>query len=405
MIDGSSIGGDACARTTRPTAAGTFACELHRSQFLRVCGNGDRTLTVHRTRTPIDGFATEAHLLGRLLSLALASHRRLVVASDWISHYAPCHGASCSSSCAHTLGCIWRTVTGCITNASTADRHGDRLGELSQTSAGYGIAEVASNSKYFSTKLYGSMKDVSLDMYAPAAAAAQPSAGPADVVAQWERLRGRFWVRGMLQSFLWRPTADVQARVNAHPAMDVLREIGDAPFIAFHIRLTDNDRDFLSGFGRNGSVTRSFERYMAFADAIRSRHSRRALHHIFVATDSVLAYYEAKQSRWRNAGWVVHANPSVPRATTAAKRNWFRSSRSRELENVMVDVEALRRASFLVGSFQSNIYRLGAELNTAYHETNLTSMPEQAERQRGFAAQLNPLQRIFTVDVEWYEDP
>lgn len=59
--------------------------------------------------------------------------------------------------------------------------------------------------------------------------------------------------------------------------------------------------------------------------------------------------------------------------------------------NVMADLEALRRADFLVGSFPSNVYRLAAELNAAYNDGTKYSPHAQ---------------RIFAVDdVEWYQDP
>ena len=55
------------------------------------------------------------------------------------------------------------------------------------------------------------------------------------------------------------------------------------------------------------------------------------------------------------------------------------------------DVEALRQADYLVGSFQSNVYRLAAELNSAFHGGRTYSPHTQ---------------RIFPVEsVEWYADP
>ena len=62
------------------------------------------------------------------------------------------------------------------------------------------------------------------------------------------------------------------------------------------------------------------------------------------------------------------------------------------LELGLEDIETLRRADFLVGSFQSNVYRLAAELNTAYHVDK-------------YEWSVGAMNRIFPVDIEWYEDP
>lgn len=69
---------------------------------------------------------------------------------------------------------------------------------------------------------------------------------------------------------------------------------------------------------------------------------------------------------------------------------WFREARQHEAVNVFVDIEAMRRADFLVGSFSSNVFRLGAELNVAHHAGTKYS-PH--------------VERIASVDVEWYADP
>eukprot|EP00966_Prymnesium_polylepis_P290453 6709521-Prymnesium_polylepis.1 len=70
---------------------------------------------------------------------------------------------------------------------------------------------------------------------------------------------------------------------------------------------------------------------------------------------------------------------------------WFKENREGQAANVVADVEALRQADFLVGSFQSNVYRLAAELNHAHHGGRTYSPHAQ---------------RIFSVEsIEWYPDP
>jgi hypothetical protein len=82
---------------------------------------------------------------------------------------------------------------------------------------------------------------------------------------------------------------------------------------------------------------------------------------------------------------VVQAN--VER-TTSIKFFWYGRGRSKAAAGVATDVEMLRRADFLVGSFQSNVYRLAAELNLAYLSDKYPWS----------------MQRHYSVDVEWYED-
>lgn len=70
---------------------------------------------------------------------------------------------------------------------------------------------------------------------------------------------------------------------------------------------------------------------------------------------------------------------------------WFESLRGNAAAGIATDVDVLKRASFLIGSYQSNVFRLVAGLQQAYHVSNFTFS-------RG-------MERVYPVDVEWYEDP
>jgi len=68
---------------------------------------------------------------------------------------------------------------------------------------------------------------------------------------------------------------------------------------------------------------------------------------------------------------------------------WFRSGRAHAAPAMVADITMLKQADYLVGAFQSNVYRLACELNTAYH---YKTYPLWQVRHKA-------------VDVEWYEDP
>ena len=46
---------------------------------------------------------------------------------------------------------------------------------------------------------------------------------------------------------------------------------------------------------------------------------------------------------------------------------WFGKSKASSAAAIATDLEVLRKANYLIGSFQTNVYRLATELNMAYH--------------------------------------
>ena len=213
-----------------------------------------------------------------------------------------------------------------------------------------------------------------------------------DPVPDWERRYGAFWVRAQIQHFLWRPYPALAHALGVHPAMQQVQELRAAgqPYIGFHIRYTDNIGDLRRDFGRDASVTRSFDHYMRKAGEIRSK-LELAVRTIYLATDSELMLNRSLEPRWASDGWRFIHNP-LARRSSGTGWMWFREAgREGQAANVAADVEALRQADYLVGSFQSNVYRLAAELNSAFH-SGRTYSPHT--------------QRIFPVEsVEWYADP
>jgi hypothetical protein len=110
------------------------------------------------------------------------------------------------------------------------------------------------------------------------------------------------------------------------------------------------------------------------------------LRDIYIATDHELVLSWA---RTLFVGWNIWGQEEDVQRSSSQSRIWFAQGRSSAAGAMAADLEVLRRADYLIGSFQSNVYRLAAQLNTAWN-VNRYSVRKQ---------------RHFTVDVEWFEDP
>ena len=109
---------------------------------------------------------------------------------------------------------------------------------------------------------------------------------------------------------------------------------------------------------------------------------------IYVATDNQDILMQLAESHF-NKDWEFHVQKAEVLRSNSSEYMWFRNQRSDMGASIATDVEVMRRADYLVGSFASNVYRLAAELNTAYM---VDRYPITLPRHR-------------TVDIEWYEDP
>jgi len=280
-------------------------------------------------------------------------------------------------------------------------------------------------SGYFDTLVYGDQPFVFVPYY--------PFDNHAhiDVIPFWERSMGRFWVRSQISHYLWNyMTPDLQQESNSRRPKTKTME----PYIGFHIRYSDNIRDLERDFGRSAFKTRHFSHFMEIAERIRSRSPK--VKTIYLATDNqeMIAASHNYTDRWNfvlqeanDVPRVEHTNTTfdepeinatktkkekkshndddsntLPLNTTNTtnsteeeeeeevnddlpKLEWFVKSHQQNVGAIVADLEMLRRANYLVGSFQSNVYRLAAELNSAYHH--------------------GKEKRIYAVDIEWYEDP
>ncbi len=388
----------------------------------------------------LDGFALECHTLGRALRMSMATGRTMLLDPAWRSAYASKHRAANSGG----WGGLWRHENACPFNATPPTASEPHLEDecgwrRAHPYAGILPKAVHSGSRLFNTRFHGpSLRQrlvvgdfgkslgvmwglehkIYIDNHNYQLAAMHGSGGAGspndpipkdDPVPDWERRYGSFWVRSQLQDFLWRPSQAITRELESHPVLRSLRGgppqhgsssmkragLGVAPamhepYIGFHIRYTDNIPDLAYHFGRDAKITRSFSNYMLRADAIRSALNPK-IRTIYLSTDSKHMLNASKDPQWAAAGWSFVYNERSLRTDTT-EHIWFHNAgRQGQALNVMVDVEALRLADYLIGSFQSNVFRLAAELNHAHHVGKTYTAHAQ---------------RIFSVEsIEWYADP
>jgi hypothetical protein len=271
--------------------------------------------------------------------------------------------------------CLWKPVSNC-----TADQNigGIATGHVLPEPMGIGILENE-HSHYFDAKFYGPQRIEEVEMFMHG-----DRTKLVDVIPHWERVYGRYWIRAQISDYFWKYATDASMKEINSRLPRTLLDL-NKPYIGFHIRMTDNVGHLAGDFGRNATVTRSFGRFMEIANNIRKDHP--TLKHVYVATDNEHAAAAALKGGYPN--WKFHIQNDVKRSKSGSDVMWFKDFRAGTAGLIGADIETLRRADFLIGSFQSNVYRLAAELNTGYHTSRY----------------LWDQKRIYAVDIEWYEDP
>ena len=365
-----------------------------------------------KTRRPQDGFAVEFQIFGRLLMAAMASGRTLVVSNAWSSAYEPPNCAWDVSSGGEELdvekrhassargwNCMFEPLSWCEVDETTVTDHAHErrepptpVGLPAGTPHAIGWNETKGDylqlSTLFDLHFHGVKRIIAArDWTGNDEEFPQEwfeGRGQIDIVSGWERSHGRFWIRSQMAHALWRPSEGLAEEIKRR----MPPTLGDVPYIGFHIRYSDNIDDFIGGFGRDATKTRDFSRFMANAETYRAEHPHLDLKTIYLATDSTKMLKASKDPKWRKRGWTFVSQKDVQRSTGTG-RIWFAAGRKFGAAGIATDVECLRRADFLIGSFQSNVYRLATELNMAWMTGKYPiSMP-----------------RHRTVDVEYYEDP
>jgi hypothetical protein len=320
-----------------------------------------------------DGFASDFQYMARLLQSAISTHRTLFISRDWKSAYAP---HSCQDG---GWTCLWRPISNCIKASGSKKATKNNVTSF-ESSLSLGILPKKqrrpdTTSSWFDPLYYGSRAILP----APFSFPLTHTTKLIDVLPHWERVYGRFWVRAQMAYYLWKPSEwlqnEMEQRLHKAPI--------NTPYIGMHIRFTDNIPDLAKSFGRNATITRSLDRFVQVADRIRQQHP--TIRTIYLATDhaQMVEWAQKQYTQWT---WVSQLQ--VQRTTTN-NRMWFAQGRSTAGAEMATDLHLLKQADYLIGSFQSNVFRLAAQLNTAHN------VDRYSVRQR----------RHFTVDVEWFEDP
>lgn len=334
----------------------------------------------------LDGFALEFQDLARHLQTAVAAHRTLEVPFTWKSAYAPPNctwstGVQGAPSNIQVLGdfiCLWKPPSQCTeTNMEVRDKRKRLTSVENPLSSGVGI--VSQDSEFFKASHYGPQRRV--DWVHDWQWYDLPPL--VDVIPHYERTMGRFWVRAQMAHYLWNPSDGLQSEIDKRLPADLVS--GEKKFIGMHIRKTDNKGSLKSDLGRDAEITRSLSRFMRIAESIRKEYPE--IDTIYLATDNNKVA-RAGRNISKRGRWNVVIQRDVKRATST-EWMWFRESRVFGAAAIATDLEMLRRADFLIGSHQSNVYRLATELNTAW---NVGKYPIR-------------LNRLRTVDVPWYEHP
>mgnify|MGYP005858678439 CR=1 FL=1 len=364
---------------------------------------------------PKDGFASEIQYVARLLQMAVSTQRILQFTPQWISAYEPpdCRNSS-SPKIISGWDCLWKSVSSCSYQSPQSPGNGYQRAraqndgtnslksdhDLLEYPLTTGILEQKQTSSFFDITVYGPNKVIWSPISFPRKDDPKSNIR-ADIIPYWERAFGRFWVRAQMAHYLWKPNAMLQAEITARMPPELIsrnknKMDSETIWIGFHIRYTDNIKDLHRHFSRDAAATRGFSRFMEFAEMIRSQHSSKSKptekghrYVIYLATDNTKVVDQSRQRKWKDLGWEFITQEQVQRSDSQGERLWFSDGRGSAAGAIAMDIEVLRQADFLVGSFQSNVYRLAAELNTAWHVGKYPL----------------GMQRHYTVDVEWYEDP
>lgn len=371
---------------------------IQESQAIDDCA--DARILLVQVNKEFDGFALETRMMALYLQAAVATGRVLVVDPRFTSAYAPkCDNnlsdreideftvvsdgsaESASTDTPKRTGGHWTCLWNPVSNCTLRQNNGGIATDYTLLEPmGVGIEEDRPHTPFFDVEYYGPKRIASNDQFLHR----KEWEAHITIVPFWERAYGRFWVRAQISDYFWKhSTVALKTLIDSRLPHALLNS--NEPYVAFHIRMTDNVNHLMDDFGRNASVTRSFERFMEIANTIQRDHP--TVRHIYVATDNQDASAEAVSGNY--PGWTFHLQDDVERSNQEGEFMWFRNSRSGAAGAIGADLETLRRADFLVGSFQSNVYRLAAELNTAYHTSRY----------------LWDENRIHSVDIEWYEDP
>jgi Alpha-(1,6)-fucosyltransferase N- and catalytic domains len=378
-------------------ASNEFQALIHRNQHSSSSSSSSsipcrerRVLMLPPSTLPYDGFTLELHAIGRFLQIAVTTDRTLVLRNNFTSGYAP-PNCAWRTDAEHTATQVKTTTTKNTTTSPDRTQGGSSswnclyqpISDCTETMilnttlkyvpSTHKAARGIDDHDWSNTLHFGDTRIVT--------GADWTNKGiHLDHVAHYERLFGRFWVRSQIQQYLWKPSTGLLAEIHAR----LPHTLHNVDYIGIHVRFTDNIGSFRSDFGRDAVLTRKLDAFMDIAQDIRTK---TGISTIYLATDSNKVLDNLNNSS-SFSDWTFIVQANVPR-TSGDEWFWFQNSRAYSAAAIATDLQVLRNADYLIGSFQSNVYRLAAELNTAAH---MHKYPLYQNRH-------------FSVDVEWYEDP
>jgi hypothetical protein len=368
-------------------------------QYPSACAKTRRLLV--KASPPIVGvgvgeqFAREFHYLSLSLSVAVATGRMLVLDGEWqflakiddqcaqfsitpdslkslgFDHAIRLHSVACLQQ-ASISNCTWF-------GQSISSSSGRFINLQSVDNLSFGIipeSVISADNGMFHADYFGPRQAMEMPAWP-----FPRSMFLIDVVPIWERSMGRFWIRSQMVHYLWEKWHRNNFSMYSFPSIGS-SGADSRPYIAFYwISCKRLRKNLATKFGRDSAVTQDFGRYMELANMIRERTGDSSLNTIYFITDGVTGVvppeaFEKKYPDWQFVQ--IFAADETETATSLGVE-----------ERTVASLEVMRKADYLVGSFQSQTFRLAAELNAAW-----------------FAARYSPsLHRHWPLDVEWFENP
>jgi hypothetical protein len=379
-----------------------FQAKIRSLQYSSECDN-TRQLLVKACPPAVgvgfgEQFAREFHYLSLSLQVAVATGRMLVLDGEW--QFLGKVNDQCTefSSTPNAMGIDQFTrlrSIACLQQASISNCTRFDQSTIGTSSSGRSI-NLQSTYHLDPSLSFGIIPESAItgdnalfhaDYYGPRRQVMEMPAWPfprstflIDVVPTWERSMGRFWIRSQMVRYLWEKWQRDNSSLYSLPSTGS-SGTASRPYVAFYwISCKKLRKNLATKFGRNASVTQDVARYMELANSIRERSGDSSLNTIYFITDgdSGVAPPEAFEKMYPNWQFVQ---------IFAADETF--STNLGEEERTVASLELMQKADYLVGSFQSQMFRLGAELNAAW-----------------FAARYSPsMRRHWTLDVEWFENP
>jgi hypothetical protein len=275
------------------------------------------------------------HRMTRALQVALATERRLMIV---LPEESICSNQERRSP-EMALHCLWKErVPSCLDMESNPI-----VEDASDAPARHGILATTDSSDFFNVQFYGNIAQVDLPPWP------WKKSWLLDTLVD-DRHWGRLWVKSEIIHYLW-------DGLYPHPPPT------RPPFVAVVLDSVAM-RTVRERFGRNATKTHDWNRILALVHSIQKQDSRMQT-----------LYLEVNGSFPQVVEWEAITNDY----------NTFHTPIGDDLRML----QTLRQANYLIGSFANPWFRLGVELNTAYH---MGRYPLSQQRHWG-------------MDIEWYEDP